>query len=114
MAADRQAHTAQTTHAAQPTRQLLLAGLLSSLAGAALAADGVTIAPGQEQLVRPHMRAAQVEQAIGLPYRISRHGAARGPVWSYAIDRGPRAAVVWFEVHFDASGAVSSVEERAQ
>ena len=95
------------------TRWCLVASLLAGVA-AAHAADGVRVEPQQERLVRLRMSPDQVEQVIGQPFVIARHGFASGRTWSYEVDRGPMASVVWFDVNFDANGAVASVDERAQ
>lgn len=53
-----------------------------------------------------------MEQAIGQPFVIARHGFASGPTWSYEAVRGPTPAVVWFDVNFGLDGRVASVDER--
>jgi outer membrane protein assembly factor BamE (lipoprotein component of BamABCDE complex) len=106
------------TSASSPTRRMparllpaaLLAAALAAGAGTALAAPHPAALTHQDETrVSLGMTQDQVRQALGRPERAMHFAASDSTTWTYAL---PAEEETVFDVDFDASGHVSSIEER--
>ena len=94
----------------QAPRVLLAAGLFFGVA-AAQAASGFTVSHDQETLVKQGMSTAEVQSTLGRPARSIKYGNEPGPTFTYRVVGSEETL---FDVDFDASGKVVSVNERIE
>ena len=79
-------------------------------AAAASAANGSTVTPEKESLIKVGMSADAVQQALGAPASVVTLRHEPGPTWNYDVAASYNHAI--FEIDFDATGKVAWVDER--
>ena len=75
------------------------------------AAEGFSVKPEQESLVKPGMSRAEVRSALGAPSTSVRYPSEPGRTWTYKV-LGKDTPPVVFDVDFNADGSVASSGER--